>query len=65
MIELHAEELGDQLQVELHDSRGLLAAGTLSISSLWEVGPRTLHAAHCLSAVQPAQSLEHLCKSSF
>ena len=37
VIELHSEELGDQLQVELHDSRGLLAAGTLPVSTIWEV----------------------------
>ncbi len=37
VIELDSEERGDQLQVELHDVRGMLAAGTIHISSVWEV----------------------------
>ena len=43
VMELDSEEREDQLQVELHDGRGMLAAGTIHISSIWEVC-----ADHCL-----------------
>jgi len=63
VIELHAEELGDQLQVELHDSRGLLAAGTIPISCLWEVGLYTLHGgSHWLQKCR-CTGFQHVCRS--